>query len=152
MKNRWTERRTDKLTYRLTSFLSPSSTLLLRDHYSDVIMSMMAPQITGVSIVYSTICSGPQQRKYQSSASLAFVRGIHWWPVNSPHKRPVMLKMIPFDDVIMTKSQHWYRQWLRLIWWQIIICNNENSVHWYVYALPGPNELTLCQNCKNEPR
>ena len=45
--------------------------------------------------------SDADQRKYQSSASLAFVRGIHWWPVNSPHKRPVTRKMFPFDDVIM---------------------------------------------------
>ena len=41
-------------------------------------------------------------RKYQSSASLAFVRGIHRWPVNSPHKEPVTRKMFSFDDVIMT--------------------------------------------------
>ena len=40
-------------------------------------------------------------RKHQSSASLAFVRGIHWWPVNSPHKWPVTRKMFPSDDVIM---------------------------------------------------
>ena len=33
----------------------------------------MASQITGVSIVYSTVCSGADQRKHQSSASLAFV-------------------------------------------------------------------------------
>ena len=38
---------------------------------------------------------------HQSSASLAFVRGIHRWPVNSPHKLPVTRKMFPFDDVIM---------------------------------------------------
>ena len=31
--------------------------------------------------------------KHQSSASLAFVRGIHWWPVDSPHKGPVTQKM-----------------------------------------------------------
>ena len=36
------------------------------------------------------------------SASLAFVRGIHRWPVNSPQKWPVTRKMFPFDDVIMT--------------------------------------------------
>ena len=41
------------------------------------------------------------QRKHQSSASLAFVRGLHWWPLNSPHKGPVTRKMFPFDDVIM---------------------------------------------------
>ena len=70
-------------------------------HYSDAIMSAMASQITGVPIVFSTVCSGADQRKNQSFASLAFVRGIHRWPVNSPHKGPVTRKMFPFDDVIM---------------------------------------------------
>ena len=60
-----------------------------------------AYQITGVSIVCSTVASGADQRKHQSSASLAFVRGIHLWPVNSLHKRPVTQKMFPFDDTIM---------------------------------------------------
>ena len=46
-------------------------------HYSDFIMITVASQITGVSIVYSTVCSGAEQRNHQSSASLAFVRGIH---------------------------------------------------------------------------
>ena len=71
-------------------------------HYNDVIMNAMASQITGVSIIYSTICSGADQRKHQSSASLVFVRGIHWWPLNSPHKGPVTRKIFPFDDVIMS--------------------------------------------------
>ena len=52
-------------------------------------MCTMASLITGLSNVYSTICSGAVQRKHQSSASLAFVRGIHRSPVNSPHKGPV---------------------------------------------------------------
>ena len=71
------------------------------DHYNDVIMNTMASQITSLSIVYSTVYSGKDQRKYQSSATLAFVWGIHRGPVNSPHKRPVTRKMSPFDDVIM---------------------------------------------------
>ena len=71
-------------------------------NYNDVIMSTMTFQITGASIVYSTVCSGADQRKHQSSASLAFVRGIHRWPVNSPHKAPVTRKMFPFDDVIIS--------------------------------------------------
>ena len=71
------------------------------DHYSDVIMGTMASQITRLMIVYSTVYSAADQSKYQSSASLAFVWGIHWWPVNSLHKRPVTRKMFPFDDVIM---------------------------------------------------
>ena len=73
-------------------------------HCNDVIMSAaMASQFTGVSAVYSSVCSGAAQRKHQSSASLAFVRGIHRWPVNSPHKGPVTRKMFPFDDVILRK-------------------------------------------------
>ena len=58
-------------------------------HYNDVIMGATASQITSIAIVYSTVYSSADQRKHQSSASLAFVRGIHWWPVNSPHKWPV---------------------------------------------------------------
>ena len=69
---------------------------------SDVIMSAMASEITGVSVVYSTVCSGADHRKYQSPASLAFVRGIHRWLVDSLHKGPVTRKMVPFYDVIMS--------------------------------------------------
>ena len=64
-------------------------------------MGAMASQFTSITIVYSTVYSGADQRKHQSSESLAFVRGIHRWPVNSPHKWPVARKMLPFDDVIM---------------------------------------------------
>ena len=70
-------------------------------HHSDVIMSSMATQITGVSMVYSTHYSDADPRKHQSSASLAFVRGIHRWPVNSLHKGPVMWKIFSLDEVIM---------------------------------------------------
>ena len=76
----------------------------LFSHYWDVIMSAMASQITSVSIVCSTVCSDGDQRKHQSSASLAFVRGIHRWSVNSPHKGPVTRKMFPLDDVIMSAN------------------------------------------------
>ena len=71
-------------------------------HYGDVIMSAIASQITSLTIVYSAVYSDADQRKHQGSASLAFVRGIHRGPVNSPHKWPVTRKMFPFDDVIMT--------------------------------------------------
>ena len=64
-------------------------------------MDAMASNITSLTIVYSTVYSGADQRKHQSSASLAFVRGIHRSPVNSPHKWPVTRKMFPFDVVIM---------------------------------------------------
>ena len=82
----------------ITRWFSPCS------HYNDVIMTAMVSQITSLVSVYSRVYSGADQRKHQSSASLAFVKGIHRWPVNSTHKRPVTRKMFPFDDVIMLDS------------------------------------------------
>ena len=67
-------------------------------------MSAVASEITSVSIVCSTVGSGADQRNHQTSASLAFVRRIHRWPVNSRHKRPVTRKKCPFDDVMSTFS------------------------------------------------
>ena len=64
-------------------------------------MSTIVSPISGGFIVYSTICSGADQKKHQSSTSLAFVRGIDRWPVKFLHKGPVTQKMFPFDDVIM---------------------------------------------------
>ena len=69
-------------------------------HYNDVIMGKMASQITSLTIVYSTVYLSADLRKHQNSAPLAFMRGIHRRPVNSPHKGPVTRKMFPFDDVI----------------------------------------------------
>ena len=83
-------------------------------------MGTIASQITSLTIVYSIVYSDADQRKDQSSASLAFVRGIHRWPVNSPHKWPVTRKMFPFDDVIMMgdierhgrqTGRHWRCEW-----------------------------------------
>ena len=70
-------------------------------------MSATASQITNLTIVYSIVHSDTDQRKHQSSASLAFVRGIHRGPVNSPHKWPVTRKMFSFDDVIMAIQIWW---------------------------------------------
>ena len=64
-------------------------------------MTAMASQITVVSTVYSTVCSDADQTKHKSSASLAFVVGIHRWPANSPHKGQVTLEIFPCHDVIM---------------------------------------------------
>ena len=56
-------------------------------------MGAIASQITSLTIVYSTVYSGADQIKHESSASLAFVQGIHRW------------KMVPFDDVIIMVKQ-----------------------------------------------
>ena len=98
-------------------------------YYNDIIMSVIASQIMDVSMVCSRVCSGTNQRKHQSSMSLAFVRGIHQWLVNSPHKGLIMRKMIPFDDIIMrnhnttTTKCEWYACLLRCMvhvgtWWR----------------------------------
>ena len=67
--------------------------------YSDIIISTPASRITGVAIVYRNFSLGADQREYQSSASLAYMRGIHRWPVNPPQKGLAMLKIFPFDDI-----------------------------------------------------
>ena len=86
-------------------------------------MGTISSQITSLTIVYSTVYSDADQRKHQSSASLAFVRGIHRGPVNSPHKWPVARKMFPFDDVIMDSESFdfcyamgWVGLW-GFLWW-----------------------------------
>ena len=80
--------------------------VVLPIHYDDVIMVAVASQITSLTIFYSTVYSDADQRKHQSSASLAFVWGIHRGPVNSPQKWPVTRKMFPFDDVIMSVDHY----------------------------------------------
>ena len=100
--------------YLTSDICIPHSSLISRDRlctafkfghhcarHNDVIMSLMASKITSLTIVYSTVYSVTYQRKHQSSASLAFVRGFHRGPVNSPHKGPVTRKMFSFNDVIM---------------------------------------------------
>ena len=90
------------------SLITPHSNALYREvsHIRCISLQWRHNGRYGVSnhIVYSSVYSGADQTKYQSSASLAFVRGIHWWPVNSPHKWPVTRKMFSFDDVIMSIS------------------------------------------------
>ena len=90
----------------------PMLNVLSNMHNNVVIMSVITSQITSRTIVYSAVHSGAHQRKHESSALLAFVRGIHRWPGNSPHKGPVRRKMFPFDNVIMfyfiDDARHWH--------------------------------------------
>ena len=97
-------------------------------HYNDVIMGLMESQITSLTIVYSTVYSGADQRKHQSSASLAFVRGMHRSPVNSPHKGPVTRKMFPCDDVMV----------------------NANTVNWAMYSWYIVQDLYLHSKCTGD--
>ena len=106
-------------------------------------------QITSLTIVYSTVYWGADQRKHQSSASLASGRGIHRWSVNSPHKGPVMRKMFPFDDVIMRVAGRWISMRARptcMLYDQQ--CLKPMVTEWRIYAKNWAtiNTLRLKQN------
>ena len=77
-------------------------TSLIISHCNDVIMSVMVSQIAGC-LRYHFFRR--RSKKTWNSMSLFFVRGIHRWPVDSPHNGPVTRKMFPFDDVIMVKPR-----------------------------------------------
>ena len=102
-------------------------------------MTTMTSQITSLTVVYSTVYSRPRSKKHQSSASLAFVWGIHRGPVNSPHKWPVTRKMLPFDDVIMTPEgiqnatlAHMRRLlWFALALGQVWTFQNIRYIRWH---------------------
>ena len=72
----------------------------------------MVSQITGVSIVFLNRLLRPRSKNHQSSASLAFVRAIHRWPLNSPRKGPVTRKMFLFGDVIIFGEN--FRIWIKI--------------------------------------
>ena len=90
-----------EISFRTWGHTCSLSNVICIIHYCDVIMGTMGSQITNLTIVYSTVYSDADQRKLQNSASLAFGRGLHRGPVNSPHKWPITRKMFPFDDVTM---------------------------------------------------
>ena len=137
---------------------------VFHEHYSDAIMGPIASQITSLK----SPASGADQRKHQSSASLAFVWGIHRGPVNSPHKWPVTRKMFPFDDVIigrilaacaisvsmndveldisMPPQDNWSQNWRHFagdIFKCIFLNENAWIFHWSVFL---KFELTIIQH------
>ena len=115
-------------------------------HYCDVIMGTVASQITSLTIVYSTVYSDADQRKHQSYASLAFMRGIHRGPVNSPHKGPVTRKIFPFDDVIMrciSSLVHVTRPIIPMIWPKVCFTGKKNRK---TFVKKFPPEITSGEN------
>ena len=88
--------------------LNTTSALIVQ--YNDVVMGTIAFQINSLAIFNSTVYSDAYQRKHQSSASLAFMRGIHLGQVKSPHKWTVTRKMFPFHDVIMVLPSYQLQQ------------------------------------------
>ena len=129
-------------------------------HYNAVIMGMIASQITSLTIVFSYLDA--DQRKHQSFASLAFLRGIPRGPVNSPHKWPVTRKMFPFDVVIMHKEPAMLRcgdfvivrtkSHIELIWDALTpIWRHFNDTSWYMH-LRLVDFIHFCQHYRCEVR
>ena len=97
-------------------------------HYCHVITGAMSSQITSLTSVYLTVYLSAYQRKYQSSASLAFVRGIHRWTVNSPHKCQWRGKCFH----LMTSS-----------WWRKLKCIYGKNFVKRILERPGEQATTL---------
>ena len=74
-----------------------------------------------------------RSKSHQSSSSLAFMWGIHRWPMNSPHKRPVTRKILLFDDVIMALN-HFGDITIKCIWY-----------HSSIFNLPPASDTRKCQ-------
>ena len=90
--------------YKTTKYICEN--LYFGYHYNDDIMSAIASQITSITIVYSTVYSGADQRKYSKLCVTDLcVWIIHRWPMN--FKGPVTRKMLQ----LMTSS---YFSWFAL--------------------------------------
>ena len=128
------------MTHHSTQWTFPNIVLLIRVlsnslrltwhhrtwHYSIAMISAMVSHITGVSIVWSIVCSGTDQGNHQSYASWAFVSGNHRWLVISPHKGPVKRKTFPLDDVIMIRIG--FSHGLSSLQYQIITWTNNAAL------------------------
>ena len=102
-------------------------------HYSDVIMGAMACQITVVPIVYSTVCSDTDKKNPSKLRVTGLVRGIHRWPVNSPHKRPVTRKML-------MRSSYSYHRYPPGVMYNVTrhaLQPKKCIIEWIVYVKPG---------------
>ena len=118
-------------------------------------MNALASQITSLTIVCSTVYSGADQRKHQSSASLAFGRWIHQWPVKSPHRWPVTRKMLPFDDISWDNSwllhvTLWHGNAVRITGplWGWSTCNRWSSTRICSSLYVSLNKLNKLSSCR----
>ena len=115
-------------------------------------MSAMTSQITCISIVCWTVCSGADQIKHQISTSPDLVRGIHRWSLDSPHKGPVKRKMFPFDDV-MTYRQLFYTHLLERVLCVSIKCIqvHDDVIKWKHFPRNWPFVRGIHRSPVNSP-
>ena len=84
---------------------------------------------------------GADQRMHQRSASLAFMRGIHWWPVNSPHKWPVLRKILQFDEAVMKHRYDKFRH--KMLRYNYCFVCFSNQIVWIAIAWYNTHYLYL---------
>ena len=108
----------------------------------DMILKWARWRITSpASRLFTQRCIQAQIKENINALSLAFVRGIHRWPVNSPHKWPVMQKMFPFDDVIMATCligfRYLFHKWFNNMQYELNpIFGNYMANNSLFYAIP----------------
>ena len=96
-------------------------------HNNDVIMSAMACQITSPTIAYSTVYSGADQIKHQSSASLALwgeFTGDRWIPPQRASNAESFFNL-------MTSSWVWLYQHVLYMWLSTRKQNVETAYQFY---------------------
>ena len=130
----------------ITYIFSKTNNLL---HYSDVIMGAIASQITSLTIVYSTVYSGAGQRKPQSSAALAFVRGIHQRYYHTDTKQGQSHNMVQYTRCLSGRNKCiWYNYWSRnAINYAIRSDKGHNNRHHttsHHINLPNNSNITIC--------
>ena len=124
-------------------------------HYSDAIMGAMASQITCLTIVYSNVYSGADQRKHQSSASLAFVRGIHRWPVIFPAQMASNAENVSIwwrhheysDPHVKDKTVSWPLAWESQTWERQSLYWGPGAVKWSLGHDQGYDDVMAWKCC-----
>ena len=113
-----------------------------RAHYNGVIMSMMASQITSLTVVYLTVYTSADQRKHQSSASLAFVWGIHgdrWIPRTKGQLRGKCFHLMTSSWIIIMVHSLQYKVIMMVYY-------NNVTIYWDV-SFPGKCQIVaILQN------
>ena len=125
--------------------------------YSRFLLSVIASQITGVSIVCSAVCSGEDQRNTKALRHCSMLSGIHRSPLDCLHKGAITWKMFPFEDVIMCSGV--VNVDLPEYFWflPIVFCPvsaNQPSGNWemqHVYSLSFNDIEFLYQNQQSKP-
>ena len=118
----WLDRRWNSIGWDNMLVPDKRQAFIWTNHYIDVIMTTMTSQITSLTVVYSTVYSDADQRKHQSSASLAFLWGIHrdrWIPRTKGQLlgKYFHLMTSSYDGLISQRQSIRIGHWVTWSWW-----------------------------------